>query len=168
MQDGGSSLESLSFDSRDTAQGAELGLTPKLEMQKLQGEMRELQGVLHNFETELQWIAEGGDTQTQRLQAEMEDLRAELRLHSEVQSSMQRLQDQAQKLQGPLSPEIQPGSHMIIHGLHSRADLNGMFGMVGDFDDSKARWAVKTGRGRAFGSRVPTFCQQTVWKQGSH
>ena len=36
---------------------------------------------------------------------------------------------------------------MLIHGLKAQEDLNGTFGSVGDFDETKARWAVKTGRG---------------------
>ena len=41
------------------------------------------------------------------------------------------------------------GSHIILHGLHNREDLNGMVRMVGDFDDGKARWAIKTRKGES-------------------
>ena len=82
------------------SQSAELDLASKLEVQGLQDELQELQGAVHNFEAEIKWIAEGGDTKAQRLQAEMESVWEELRLHSEMQSSTQQLQDQARKLQG--------------------------------------------------------------------
>ena len=85
-------------------------------------ELQELQGVVHNFETEIKWIAEGRDTKAQQLQAGMEEVWEELRLHSEMQSSIQRLQDQAWKLQGPENLELQQGSHIILHGLHNWED----------------------------------------------
>ena len=42
--------------------------------------------------------------------------------HSEVQSSVQRPQDQVQELQGHLGPELQPGLHALIHGLRAHED----------------------------------------------
>ena len=63
-----------------------------------------------------------------------------------MQSSIQQLQDQARKLQGL---ELHQDSHIILHGLHNREDLNGMVGTVGDFDDGKARWAIKTRKGES-------------------
>ena len=33
----------------------------------------------------------------------------------------------------------------LYNGLRAREDLNGIFRSVGDFNEIKARWAVKTG-----------------------
>ena len=89
MQDGDGLQDSLSFNTGDTTQGTELGFASKLEVQRLQGELQELQGVVQNFEMEIKWIAEGGDTKVQQSQAEVAVYGEELRLHSEVQSSIQ-------------------------------------------------------------------------------
>ena len=91
MQDDGGSQDSQSISTSDTTQGTELDLASKLEVQRLQVELQELQGAVHNFETEIKWIAEGGDTKAQQFQAEMENVWEELRLHSEMQSSLQQL-----------------------------------------------------------------------------
>ena len=66
------------------------------------------------------------------------------RQHSEVKSSVKRLQDQIQELQSHMCQELRPGIHAVIHGLRAWEDLNGMFGSVGGFDETKARWSVKT------------------------
>ena len=116
-------------------------------------ELQELQGVVHNFETEIKWIAEGRDTKAQQLQAGMEEVWEELRLHSEMQSSIQQPQDQTQQLQGL---ELHQGSHIILHGLHNQEDLNGMVKTVGNFDDDKAQWVIKTRRG------------ESIWVKGAN
>ena len=67
-------------------------------VQRLQGEVQELQGIMNNFKAEIQWTAQGGDSKAQQLQMEVEGLWGEVRLHSEPQSSVQRLQDQVQEL----------------------------------------------------------------------
>ena len=55
-------------------------------VQRLQGEVQELQEIMNNFEAEIQRITQGGDSKTERLQMEVEGLRDKVRLHSEQQS----------------------------------------------------------------------------------